>query len=157
MCHASQSLTMPWMCTDVLEKLNLALMFSISSLLLLAAARLLNMYHGYLAAEGLKPVHISTESVLTFKQIMDGVLSEWSELQSVSKMLGDLRRDDIATTLFFFFSETADPNVDSLAEEIHRVIRNTLDGLVDLNDCSSTNVENPSKFLLGVNPLRDMK
>lgn len=86
------------------------------------SAKLLDKYHGYIAAEGLKPDDISRESLLAFKPSMDDVLSEWSELPRISEMCGTLIRDALTAEIFLFFSRTAEPNVDGLAEEMRRVL-----------------------------------
>lgn len=101
-----------------------------------AAEPLLDAYNAYLAAEGLNSaIEIPRESLLGFKQISDRILSAWPDFQTAANMLVAHRRHDLASAIFFFLAKTAEPNVDVLAEEMHRVILKTLDGRVDFNNC----------------------
>ncbi|GMN26106.1 hypothetical protein TIFTF001_001182 [Ficus carica] len=90
------------------------------------------------SVEGLNSViEIPRESLLGFKQILDRVLSAWPDFQTAANMLGAHRRHDLASAIFFFLAKTAEPNEDSLAEEMHRIIRDTLDGRVDFSNCKN--------------------
>ncbi|GMN26344.1 hypothetical protein TIFTF001_001279 [Ficus carica] len=112
-----------------------------------AAEPLLDAYNDYLASEGLNSLEISRESLLAFKQSMDTVLSNWLDFQTAAHMIEAHRRHDLASAIFRLLAKTAEPNVDGLAEEMHRVISNTLDGRIDSSNCSSKIAGCPSEML----------